>query len=47
VIDLIYQPETTFLKTAKKLGIHAINGETMLVEQAKKAFQIWTGILPD
>jgi len=43
--DLIYNPEQTqFLKSAKKYGVgHCINGWPILVHQADKSFQIWTG----
>lgn len=43
VYDLIYKPrETPLLKLAKKLGHSVVNGETMLVMQGAKAFEIWT-----
>ena len=44
VYDLIYKPaQTKLLKTAHKLGHKIINGETMLLHQGAKAFEIWTG----
>ncbi len=44
VYDLIYKPsETKLMKTAKRLGHRIINGETMLLYQGAKAFEIWTG----
>ena len=44
VYDLIYKPsETKLMKTAKRLGHRVINGETMLLFQGAKAFEIWTG----
>ncbi len=47
-IDLIYNPaETLFLKQAKKMGIQAINGLTMLVEQAIKTDEILLNIKID
>lgn len=42
VIDLIYNPkETVFLRNAKMQGAITLNGETMLVQQAEKAWEIW------
>ena len=42
--DLVYNPlETTFLKTAKLSGATAISGEEMFLNQAAKAFELWTG----
>lgn len=44
--DLIYNPlETTFLKKAKELnpGCTTINGIQMLIAQAVKSIEIWTG----
>ncbi len=45
VYDLIYNPlKTNFLKTAEKNHMQYINGLDMLVLQALKSFNIWTGI---
>lgn len=42
VVDLIYNPkETLFMKKAKSFGANAINGETMLHQQAEKSWEIW------
>jgi shikimate dehydrogenase len=42
VVDLIYNPkETLFMKKAKSVGAIAINGETMLHQQAEKSWEIW------
>lgn len=42
VVDLIYNPkETKFLYLAKKAGATILNGESMLKEQALKAWEIW------
>ncbi len=41
-IDLIYN-ETPLLKEAKKFGCKTIDGSGMLIWQAAKAFEIWTG----
>ena len=44
VYDLIYNPpETLFLKRARELNIRTINGLPMLIAQAQKSFEIWTG----
>ncbi|MBI4388109.1 MAG: shikimate dehydrogenase [Candidatus Omnitrophica bacterium] len=43
VYDLIYHPkEPVLLKQAKRLGHRVMNGETMLVQQGARAFEIWT-----
>lgn len=45
VFDLIYNPQNTLLlKTAVKAGAKTINGLDMLVSQAAKSFELWTGI---
>ncbi|MDG1841052.1 MAG: shikimate dehydrogenase [Crocinitomicaceae bacterium] len=42
-MDLIYNPEETlFLKRAKKNNAFTLNGQNMLVEQAKKSWGIWS-----
>lgn len=44
VFDLVYNPvKTKLLKIAESRGATTINGITMLVEQAAKAFELWTG----
>lgn len=46
VFDLIYNPEKTkFLKLAEKKGAQIKNGYEMLVLQAEKSWEIWTGSL--
>ncbi len=48
VYDIIYNPiKTKLIKDAMNLGIKTINGLDMLVFQAAKAFEIWTGLSPD
>ena len=43
--DIIYSPkETNFLKEARLRGNKTMNGGMMFLNQAKIAFQIWTGI---
>lgn len=45
VLDLVYNPqETLLLKTAKKGGAKVLNGLSVLVTQAAKSFELWTGI---
>lgn len=42
VVDLIYNPsQTLFLKKAASRGAVTLNGQTMLEQQAEKAWQIW------
>ena len=42
VVDLIYNPEKTkFLEKAEENGATIINGESMLKQQALKAWEIW------
>jgi shikimate dehydrogenase len=41
---MVYNPtETEFLKLAKKQGAKIIGGLKMLVYQAAKSFELWTG----
>lgn len=48
VADVVYTPaETALLAQARARGCRTINGYGMLVFQAAKAFQIFTGIAPD
>lgn len=45
--DVIYNPsETNFLKDAKTHGHRTMNGESMFLYQAQKAFEIWHNISP-
>lgn len=44
IYDLVYNPlETRLLFEARRAGIQAIGGLEMLVAQAAKQFEIWTG----
>jgi shikimate dehydrogenase len=44
VFDLVYNPtETRLLREARKRGCFVIGGLEMLVQQAGRAFTIWTG----
>jgi shikimate dehydrogenase len=44
VYDLVYNPTNTlFIRQAREAGLPATNGTGMLIEQARLAFQIWTG----
>lgn len=48
VYDIVYNPLTTqFLQSAKKEGLRVVEGLDMLLYQAQKAIQIWTGKTPD
>ena len=43
-VDLIYNPaETKFLRLSKENGATILNGESMLKEQALKAWELWSG----
>lgn len=44
VYDLVYNPaETPLLAAAKRHGVRATNGMEMLLQQAAKSFELWTG----
>jgi shikimate dehydrogenase len=44
VYDLVYNPpETPLIVAAKTRGIRATNGLEMLLQQAAKSFELWTG----
>lgn len=44
VMDAVYNPpRTRFMEEAEKRGAVAANGEGMLLHQALKAFELWTG----
>ena len=48
VYDIVYNPiKTELLRIAQKRGLRTISGLDMLVYQAQKSFEIWTGKLPD
>jgi shikimate 5-dehydrogenase len=48
VYDLIYNPiETEFLKQARAAGCQTLGGLPMLVAQARRQFELWTGKIPD
>lgn len=48
VYDIVYNPiKTTLIELAQANNIQTINGLDMLVYQAAKAFEIWTGKKPD
>lgn len=45
VVDLVYHPETTpLLAAARRRGAVGVNGLGMLVHQAGRALQRWTGV---
>lgn len=44
LVDLVYEPaETALLAAARERGLRAFNGVRMLVHQAARAFELWTG----
>lgn len=48
VYDIVYNPiKTVLLREAEKLGLRTIGGLDMLIFQAQKAIEIWTGKTPD
>ena len=48
VYDIVYNPSKTILiKEAQRRGLRTIGGLDMLIYQAERALQIWTGKLPD
>lgn len=48
IYDIIYNPtKTLLLQKAKEFGLETINGLDMLIHQAAKAQEIWTGKVPD
>lgn len=48
VNDIVYNPrETILLKDAATRGLKTVGGLGMLLHQAAKAFEIWTGISPE
>jgi shikimate dehydrogenase len=45
--DLVYNPaETALMRAAREAGLAAAGGIGMLIEQALRAFTIWTGCTP-
>jgi shikimate dehydrogenase len=47
VFDIVYKPlKTRLLRDAKLKGAKVVDGLAMLVYQAVKAFEIWTGLHP-
>jgi shikimate 5-dehydrogenase len=47
VYDLIYSPiETEFLRQARAAGCDTLGGLPMLVAQARRQFELWTGKTP-
>lgn len=48
VYDIVYNPtKTVLLKEAEKRGFRIIGGFDMLIYQAERAIEIWTGKTPD
>lgn len=48
IYDIVYNPiKTILIKEAEKRGLRTIEGLDMLIYQAQRAIQIWTGKTPD
>ncbi len=48
IYDIVYNPiKTRLIKHAQDCNIRHVGGLDMLVYQAQKAFEIWTGVTPD
>ena len=48
VYDIVYNPiKTVLIREAEKRGLRAIGGLDMLLYQAQRAIEIWTGKVPD
>ena len=47
VFDLVYNPiKTKLIRQVESSGAHAIGGLNMLIYQAARSFELWTGIFP-
>ena len=48
VAEIVYFPlETQLLREARALGCRTLNGANMAVFQAVKAFELFSGVVPD
>ena len=48
IYDIVYNPiKTILLREAEKRGLRTIEGLDMLIYQAARAIEIWTGKYPD
>lgn len=48
VSDIVYVPQITpLIATARARGNPTVNGLGMLINQARLAFEAWTGVMPD
>lgn len=48
IYDIVYNPiETILIKEAKQKGLRVVEGLDMLIYQAQRAIEIWTGKTPD
>ena len=48
IYDIVYNPmKTILLKEAQQRGLRVIGGLDMLLYQAQRAIEIWTGKQPD
>ena len=44
IYDLVYSPrDTRFVQQARQVGLQAVSGAGMLLEQASLSYEIWTG----
>ena len=43
VFDLVYTTDTPLVKEARRRGAKAVNGVNMLLHQAARSFELWTG----
>ena len=48
VYDIVYNPaKTVLIQEAQKRGLKTVGGLDMLIYQAERAIEIWTGLKPD
>lgn len=48
IYDIVYNPvKTVLIQEAQKRGLHTVGGLDMLIYQAERAIEIWTGKSPD
>lgn len=48
IYDIVYNPiKTVLIKESEKRGLKTIGGLDMLIYQAQRAIEIWTGKIPD
>ena len=48
IYDIVYNPrKTVLIKEAERRGLRTIEGLDMLIYQAERAIELWTGKTPD